>query len=148
MSGHTDCRVTIHAPLARVWAATNDVADWPRLFTEYATAEILEQRDRYVRFRLTTHPEDGRSWSWVSERHLDPATHTVTAQRVETGPFEYMHIRWEYTEVAPGTVEMRWIQDFQMKPGAPVDDAGMTARINRNTPVQMAHIKQILEAGG
>lgn len=148
MSGHTDCAVTIHAPLTRVWDATNDVADWPRLFTEYAEAEILEKRDRYVKFRLTTHPEDGKSWSWVSERNLDPETHTVTARRVETGPFEYMHIRWEYTEVTPGTVEMRWIQDFRMKPGAPVDDAGMTARINRNTPVQMAHIKEILEAGG
>ncbi len=148
MSGHTDCVVTIHAPLARVWDATNDVADWPRLFTEYAEAEILEKRDRYVKFRLTTHPEDGKSWSWVSERNLDPDTYTVTAKRVETGPFEYMHIRWEYAEVAPGTVEMRWVQDFQMKPGAPVDDAGMTARINRNTPVQMAHIKEILEAGG
>lgn len=148
MSGRTDCRVVIHAPLERVWRVTNDVAGWPHLFTEYAAAEILEQRDDYVRFRLTTHPENGTAWSWVSERHLDPATRTVRARRVETGPFEYMDIRWEYTEIAPDTVEMRWTQDFAMKPTAPLDDAGMTARINRNTPIQMAHIKQVVEAGG
>lgn len=146
MAGHTDCVVVINAPLRHVWDATNEVADWPRLFTEYASAEILERSSDYVKFRLTTHPEDGKSWSWVSERRLDPATHTVRSRRVETGPFEHMDIRWEYREIEPDVVEMRWIQDFHMKPDAPVDDEGMAARITRNTPIQMANIKAILEA--
>jgi aromatase len=42
---------------------------------------------------------------------------------------------------------MRWLQDFQMKPTAPVDDEGMAARINHNTPIQMARIKKFLESG-
>ena len=146
MSGRTANSVRIEAPLDTVWTVTNNVAAWPWLFSEYAAAEILETAENYVKFRLTTHPEDGRSWSWVSERTADPTNHVVVARRVETGPFEYMNIRWEY-RVVDGVVEMRWLQDFQMKPGAPVDDAGMTARINRNTPVQMARIKQLIESG-
>jgi aromatase len=145
-AGHTENAIVVHAPMERVWAMTNDVASWPRLFTEYASAEILHRDGDTVRFRLTMHPdENGRVWSWVSERTGDPVTRTVHARRIETGPFEYMHIRWDYQEVEDG-VRMRWVQDFHMKPEAPVDDAGMAARINHNTPIQMAGIKKIIEA--
>src|SRR5687767_15184974 len=97
MSVRTDNSIVIAAPLDEVWQITNDVANWPKLFTEYATAEILEQRDNTVRFRLTMHPdEEGRVWSWVSERTTDTRTHSVKARRVETGPFEYMNIEWYY----------------------------------------------------
>jgi aromatase len=146
MSGHTDNAVVIAAPMDRVWELTNDVESWPELFSEYASAEILSRSGDTVRFRLTMHPdEQGRVWSWVSERTPDPVTRTVTAHRVETGPFAYMNIRWEYRKV-DGGVRMRWVQDFAMKPEAPVDDAGMTAHINENSIVQMARIKGILES--
>lgn len=146
MSGHTDNAVVIDAPLDLVWSMTNDVESWPGLFSEYAAVDVLAREGDTVRFRLTMHPdEQGRVWSWVSERTADSATRTVTAQRVETGPFEYMHIRWEYHEV-PGGVELRWIQDFQMKPNAPLDDAGMTERINRNSVREQGRIRSIVEA--
>ncbi len=146
MSGHTDNSVVIDAPMDLVWSMTNDVPSWPQLFTEYASAEIISRDGATIRFRLTMHPdEQGRVWSWVSERTPDPVTRTVVARRVETGPFEYMNLRWEYREV-PGGVEMRWIQDFAMKPTAPVDDAGMTERINRNSVREMGRIKSLVEA--
>lgn len=146
MSGHTDNRIVIDAPLDIVWRMTNDVASWPQLFTEYAAAEILEQTEDMVRFRLTKHPdENGTVWSWVSERHLDAEAREVLAHRVETGPFEFMRIRWSYREVEGGT-EMRWVQHFRMKPTAPVDDAEMTRRIDAGTAEQMPHIKQLVEA--
>lgn len=146
MPGHTENHIIVYAPMDLVWSRTNDVADWPNLFTEYAETEVLQDTGDRVRFRLTMVPDEwGRVWSWVSERELDPATRTVLARRVETGPFEYMHIRWTYDRV-DGGVLMRWTQDFAMKPEAPLDDAGMTARINRNTPVQMHAIKRVLEA--
>jgi aromatase len=139
--------VVVNAPLDVVWDITNDVACWPWLFSEYASVEIIEKADDYVRFRLTTRPDAGnRSWSWVSERRLDPATHSVTARRVETGPFEYMEINWRYRRV-DGGVEMRWTQDFALKPDAPLDDAGMAERINHNTPREMARIKRLIESG-
>jgi aromatase len=43
MSVRTDNSIVIDAPLEEVWRITNDVVNWPSLFTEYATAEILEQ---------------------------------------------------------------------------------------------------------
>jgi aromatase len=92
------------------------------------------------------HPDDqGKVWSWVSERVMDPRTRSVHAYRVETGPFEFMDINWTYRET-DGGVEMRWIQDFHMKPDAPVDDATMAERITRNSAVQMERIKTIVEA--
>ncbi|WP_369811039.1 SRPBCC family protein [Quadrisphaera sp. DSM 44207] len=125
---------------------TNDVESWPQLFTEYATAEVLERSGNTVRFRLTMHPdEQGRVWSWVSERTADPATREVVARRVETGPFDHMDIRWTYEDTGRG-VAMRWVQDFAMKPDAPIDTEGMTARIDANTAVQMAVIREKVEA--
>lgn len=145
MARKTDNCIVIAAPIQLVWDATNDIEKWPELFTEYATAEILERHGHTVRFRLTMHPdENGRVWSWVSERTADPATRVVRAHRVETGPFEFMNIEWTYREVKGGT-EMRWHQHFQMKPTAPVDDDQMEERINRNSPRQMTIIKQKIE---
>jgi len=145
MPGHTENSVVIEAPLDTVWDVTNDVASWPALFTEYASAEILERSGDTVRFRLTMHPDEkGKVWSWVSERTADPATHTVRAHRVDTGPFEYMNIEWRYETVAGGT-KMQWLQDFHMQPQAPLDDVQMTDRINKNSRLQMSIIKQKIE---
>jgi len=145
MAGRTDNTVVIDAPMSLVWAMTNDVSSWPSLFSEYESAQILERDGDRVVFRLTMHPdEQGRRWTWISERVGDPATRTVQAQRIETGPFEYMRIRWTYRDV-DGGVEMRWEQDFAMKPDAPVDDTAMTDRINTNSTVQMARIKGLVE---
>ncbi len=145
MTGRTENAIVIDAPLRLVWDMTNDLPQWPQLFSEYASLEILERQGDTVRFRLTMYPdENGTVWSWVSERTADPVSRTVRAQRVETGPFEFMNIHWTYRTVGDGT-EMRWVQEFRMKPGAPVDDAGMTDRINRNTPIQLERIKGLVE---
>jgi aromatase len=84
-------------------------------------------------------------WSWISERTLDEAAHEVVAKRVEPGPFEFMDIRWNYTPEGTGT-RMRWQQDFRMRPEAPIDTAGMTERIDANSKVQMAVIRDKVEA--
>lgn len=145
MAGHTDNTIVINAPMDVVWDMTNDVASWPQLYSEYSAAEIIDRSGETVTFRLTMHPdEDGKVWSWVSERTADPAKREVRAHRIETGPFEYMNIYWEYREVADG-VSMRWVQDFHMKPQAPADDDGMTAYLNRNTTIQMNRIKKLVE---
>ncbi|KUJ70851.1 polyketide cyclase [Streptomyces albus subsp. albus] len=145
MAGHTDNEIVIAAPLDLVWDITNDLADWPRLFSEYASVEILERQGDTTTFRLTMHPDDnGTVWSWVSEREADREARTVWARRVETGPFAYMNIRWEYDETPEGTL-MRWTQDFEMKPEAPIDDAGMTEHIDRNSKIQMELIRDKVE---
>lgn len=145
MSGHTENEITIAAPFDLVWEMTNDLENWPRLFSEYASVDVLSREGDKVTFRLTMHPdENGTVWSWVSERVTDRAQRSVHARRVETGPFDHMDIHWTYREVPGGTV-MHWAQDFAMKPEAPVDDAGMTEMINRNSKIQLELIRDKIE---
>lgn len=147
MAGHTDNETLIEAPIDLVWDMTNDVESWTQLFSEYSAATVLDRHDDgTIVFRLALHPdENGRTWSWVSARAPDRATWTVRSRRVETGPFKYMWIYWEYLPT-PAGVRMRWVQDFEMKDAAPVDDATMQERLNRQTPIQMALIKSKVEA--
>jgi aromatase len=143
----TDNSIVINVPMQTVWDITNDVAGWPKLFTEYAEVEIMERRGNTVVFRLTMHPDaNGKVWSWVSERTPDPTTNSVKAHRVETGPFEYMNIEWYYETVGDRQTMMRWVQDFKMKPQAPVTDADMEKHINANTRKQMGIIKEHIES--
>jgi aromatase len=143
--GHTENSVVIDAPLDLVWRMTNDLERWPDLFTEYASVEVLRRTGDTVLFRLTMVPdENGTTWSWVSERTMDRVRRKVRAHRVETGPFEYMRISWHYDEVAGGT-RMIWVQDFAMRPTAPVNNRQMTERINANSRVQMAVIRERVE---
>ena len=147
MAAHTDNDIVINAPIDFVWERMNDVENWPNLFTEYASVEVLERDGNRIEFRLTTHPDeenDGQVWSWVSERTADPSTHTTKSRRIETGPFEYMNIEWFFEEADGGT-RMRWVQDFSMKPSAPANDEQATDYMNRNTKIQMAAIKERLE---
>jgi len=145
MAGHTENEITIAAPLDLVWDMTNDLENWPQLFSEYAAVDVLSREGNRTTFRLTMHPDEkGMVWSWVSERETDRDALSVKAHRVEPGPFAYMNIRWRYEEVADRT-RMVWTQDFEMRPDAPVDDAWMTDNINRNSKVQMALIRDRVE---
>ncbi|MFC5954590.1 SRPBCC family protein [Streptomyces pratens] len=145
MAGHTENSITVDAPFDLVWEMTNDLENWPNLFSEYASVEVLSREGDTTTFRLTMHPDDnGKVWSWVSERTPDRARRTVRARRVETGPFAHMDILWEYEQL-PGGVRMNWTQDFAMKPDAPVDDAWMTDNINRNSRTQLALIRDRIE---
>ncbi|WEH43148.1 SRPBCC family protein [Streptomyces sp. NBC_01218] len=145
MSGHTENEIVIAAPLDLVWDMTNDLENWPQLFSEYAAVEVLGREGQKTTFRLTMKPDDnGKVWSWVSERTTDRPGRNVQARRVEPGPFQHMNIRWEYSEVRGGT-RMLWRQDFAMRPDAPVDDEWMTDNINNNSRIQMELIRDKIE---
>jgi aromatase len=147
--GNTDNSVTIAAPLELVWEMMNDVESWPNLFTEYAKAEILERDGNTIKFRLETHPDpeyDNKVWSWVSERTVDPETHTAKSRRIDLAniPYSHMTIEWFFEPVDDGT-EMRWVQDFAMKPESPTSEEEATDYLNRNTKTQMGVLKERLE---
>ena len=147
MAARTDNSIVIDAPLDVVWELLNDVENWPKLFTEYANAEILERRGNTTQFRLTTFPDpeyDGTVWTWVSERTVDPETHSVKAHRIETGPFEFMNIEWTF-EPAEGGTRVRWVQEFSMKETAPSNDEQAEKYVNEHTVEQMAVIKERVE---
>lgn len=145
----TDNSVVIDAPIDEVWEKMNDLENWTNLFSEYASVEVLEREGNTVQFRLTTHPDpeyDGKVWSWVSERTMDPQSYTTKSKRIETGPFEFMNIDW-FFEPAGGGTKMRWVQEFSMKPSAPATDEQAEEYLNKNTAEQMKVIKERLEAG-
>ncbi|BFO17481.1 hypothetical protein SHKM778_38690 [Streptomyces sp. KM77-8] len=87
MAGHTENSITIDAPFDLVWEMTNDLDNWPRLFSEYASVEVLSREGATTTFRLTMHPDDnGKVWSWVSER-------TRTARSGPSGPAGSRRVR-------------------------------------------------------
>ncbi len=150
MAASTENSIRIQAPLALVWSMTNDLEQWTDLFSEYAEVDILDRVGDTVTFRLTMYPDENgnvnlslgqQADEWTCRRGPDKSR----ARRVETGPFEYMRIRWVYLTEGEYT-RMTWYQDFQMKPAAPVDDEGMRQRINVNSVIQMKLIKEKVEA--
>ncbi len=146
MAGHTDNEIHVRAPFDLVWTVANDVERWPELFAgEYASAAVLDLAKDRVRFRLTTAPRpDGAVYSWVSERYLDRDAGTVTARRVEPGPFHYMHIFQSFTPEGGG-VRVRWVQDFSARPDAPFTDAQMQARIDAASAANLRRHKEVIE---
>ena len=56
-----------------------------------------------------------------------------------------MNITWEFAPT-DGGVRMRWIQDFTMKPTAPVDDETAAGMLNKQTRLEMDRIKRLVEA--
>ncbi|GAB3433906.1 cupin domain-containing protein [Actinophytocola sediminis] len=145
MAGHTDNQIRIEAPFQLVWDITNDVPNWPDLFTEYAGTEVVSQDGDTITFRLTMYPDDnGQVWSWVSERTKFLDEKRTRSHRIETGPFEFMILEWFYEEVEGGVI-LRWVQDFHMKDTAPVDDEWMVNNINKNSKVQQQVIKDKIE---
>lgn len=146
MAGHTDNSITIAAPPELTWEIANDLRRWPELFRgEYAAVEILEAESDRKRFRLTTEPRDGVSHTWVSERCLDHERRTVTARRIDTGPFRYVHIFQCVTADAAGGSVLRWVQDFEARPAAPFTDEQMAAHIDAATAANMRRHKEVVE---
>lgn len=146
MAAHTDNETVIAAPVELAWRIANDIENWPSLFAdEYQAVQILQRDGNRIVFRLQTFPgEDNQTHSWVSERVLDPERRKVTARRVETGPFLYMHIFQSFQEDEGGT-RLRWVQDFEVLPTAPFTDQQMADRINRNSQVQLDRHRQVIE---
>ncbi len=141
----TDCEIVIEAPREFVWEKANDLGSWTSLFSEYSKVDVIAEGDNRFVFRLTMYPDsNGMVWSWVSERTLNPDLWSVSARRIECGPFDHMNIEWEFNETPAGT-SMQWVQEFSMKPEAPMNDEEMAEHIVTNSRVQMCRFKKIIE---
>ncbi|MEE1786197.1 hypothetical protein PUR71_25335 [Streptomyces sp. SP17BM10] len=91
------------------------------------------------------HPTRRVVRTWVSERTSDLSTRSVRAHRVETGPFEYTKIFWEYRQTPEG-VHMRWVQDFHVRDELPFGDEEMAEHLTADTLAQMRAVKERIEA--
>jgi aromatase len=149
VAGYTENNIVVLRDYDTVVDLTNQIELWPRLFTEYAAAEVLERDGDVVVFRLTTHPEENRpSRTWTSRRRLDRAAGEAIAERLPPCfPFSSMKIRWTYERLPQGVgVVMTWIQEFEVDPKCPWNTEQMESFLNRNTRVQMKSVKKAVES--
>lgn len=145
--GYIRNAVLIHAPLEDVFRLTNNVRNWPILFTEYEACEVLEEGAHKVTFRLTTRPnEHGQQWNWVSSRWTDQERHSTYSERqVQSLPFERMTIRWWYDAIAEQSTVMTWEQEFAMYVDASISEQQATDYLNAQTRTQQLVIKDRVE---
>lgn len=148
--GYTENSILILQDFDTVFDLTNTIELWPRLFTEYEKAEVLERQGNEILFRLTTFPEgDEPAHSWISKRQIDKEKKEARAERLDpTFPFKYMHIHWKY-ETPPDNVGvlMTWIQNFEPHPQFPRTEAEMESFLNHHSRLQMREIKRKIEQG-
>lgn len=148
MPGYTENRILIHRDFDHVFDLTNNIELWPKLFTEYKDAKVLEKNDNEIVFQLTTFPEGERpSRTWKSKRYLNKANGIATAKRIEPlFPFAYMDIRWEYEKLADNkAVVMTWIQEFDVHPECQFSVTQMESFLNHNTYKQIRAVKKAVE---
>ena len=51
--GKTINEISIGKPYKNVFKITNNISEWTSLFREYKKTEIIEERDNYIKFKLT-----------------------------------------------------------------------------------------------
>ena len=138
--------IKIEAPFDIVFDMTNDIKNWPKLFTEYSEVQVLYDEQDYVVFQLTTHPDKNQTIrSWVSERHIFKDEKRIIARRIEPLlPFKEMLIEWFYSE-NQGSTEMVWVQKFEVDPASGYTDIQVINHLNKTSVEQLAAIKQNIE---
>ena len=139
--GHTVNSIVIDAPYEQVFDKSNDINRWKEFFTEYTGSEVVEKTGNKIVFKLTH--QNGNSWT--SYRLLFKEEKFAYACRVSPmAPFGYMKIIWLYRAVENG-IEMTWIQDFTMMPGAKINDAQCEELLNKHSSENLKHFKEIIE---
>ncbi|MGG2119888.1 hypothetical protein AB1J99_30240 [Bacillus bombysepticus] len=149
--GRIENTITIWRDFDTVFDLSNQIELWPQLFTEYKEAAIIEQKENEIKFRLVTHPRDGKeSKSWISKRIIEKDKKRAIAERIDPKyPFEFMHIKWLYNVLDTDLTQMIWIQEFKVHPD--LKDKGVTEEqmqdyLNKNTIIQMKSVKEKIEA--
>ena len=95
-------RITIHAPLARVFALARDVERWPELLSHYRWVRMLERRADGGRVEMAAWRPFGPpplrypAW-WVSEMEVDPDRAMIRYRHV-AGITTGMDVRWQLAE--------------------------------------------------
>src|SRR5678816_2419384 len=98
-------RISIHAPLARVFDVARDVEAWPRILSHYRWVRVLERRsddDLVVEmaawrpFGLVRYP----TW-WVSHMTVDRIAHEVRYRHIR-GITRGMDVIWSVVPSGTG----------------------------------------------
>lgn len=112
---HTVDRITIRAPLARVFEAAADVERWPNILRHYRWVRVLDRAAPGTVVEMAAWRPFGPlrypTW-WVSEMRVDRGAHAI-AYRHLRGITRGMDVTWRISPGAQGgdvdvTVEHRW----------------------------------------
>ena len=141
--GHTCNAIIINAPYEKIFDISNDIPRWTELFGgEYKKAEVVKKEGNKITFRLTD--DEGKSWqSW---RLLFKDKYFTYAEREEPKfPFKYMKIVWLYTAKAEKSIELTWIQHFEMDEKAKFNDEQVEGFINKHSKENLKIFKEVIE---
>jgi ribosome-associated toxin RatA of RatAB toxin-antitoxin module len=102
---HTVDRISIRAPVERVFRAAVDVEQWPALLGHYRWVSMLQRRENgglvemaaWRPFGVFNYP----TW-WVSEMRVDPGAQAVHYRHVR-GITTGMEVIWQLQPVEGGT---------------------------------------------
>jgi uncharacterized membrane protein len=99
-------RITIHAPIDRVFQLASHVETWPAILPHYRWVRMLERRPDGGRVEMSAWRPFGPSplrypaW-WVSDMRIDPVGRVIRYRHV-AGITAGMEVRWELRERADG----------------------------------------------
>jgi aromatase len=152
MAGHIDVRVKVAAPLGVLWDLANEAdtgqatASPPdRHATGHEIVESNQARNSII-YRINPGPDaSDRTWEYQVERIVDVAGKTAYARRWGNKNFRYSYAFWRYTG-SDGGSELRCVADFELVPGAPMDDRQMEAFMSRGTQAAMEKTARAAEA--
>lgn len=106
-------RITIQAPLDRVFAVAADVERWPEFLTHYRWVRVLERSERgsvvemaaWRPFGVLRYP----TW-WVSEMRLEPER--AVRYRHVRGITRGMDVQWTFT-ARDGAIDVAIIHEWE-----------------------------------
>jgi uncharacterized membrane protein len=106
-------RVSIHAPLDRVFAVAQDVAQWPRILSHYRWVRVLERRSDGAVVEMAAWRPFGPvrypPW-WVSHMTIDRSAHAIRYRHIR-GITRGMDVVWSLVSRDAGVdvaVVHRW----------------------------------------
>ncbi len=101
-----ECRVVVHAPVARVYAIARDIERFPEFMDDVVEIEILEQTpERQVSRWVARIEEFKRNIEWTEEDFWNEDEHNCRFQMLE-GDFTAYGGTWTFDEDEEGTVAM------------------------------------------
>ena len=110
---HTVDRITIRAPLARIFDVAADVERWPRILSHYRWVRVLERQATGDLVEMAAWRPFGPlrypAW-WVSQMTVDRPGHEIRYRHVR-GITRGMDVVWRLIPNGPGVdvaIEHRW----------------------------------------
>ena len=103
---HTIDRVTIRAPLDRVFSVARDVERWPDILPHYRWVRMIERRPDGGTVEMSAWRPFGPAplrypaW-WISEMHIDASARVIEYRHV-AGITRGMDVRWELRDTKAG----------------------------------------------